>query len=1075
MKKFLFVMLVTFGVVLTSCIKNEEPEGLKVVRFAKAELLKAEAQYKLAEIALINVDVKMKEALVANQLIDNQILETLLQKRLIEVEMKALELALAEAKNEADIKAIEAEMLKHELAIITAQFELDKKIAQIEMDMMELEIEIKKAEASYQASLRILAYEAQYLSEDEQDIVNDLKMQLIQLRVSIGRSYDRITALEREIYDMTKNLTVGDDLTVDAYLAVLELQKESIESMIEFNEKYINDYFDKLIEKATTEELIDQYTDTRDQIKAQEVILEGLKKEKAALEVNTEADWKNFYEEHAKLVDLIAERDAFIDEMETPDMEGDVSIKMVANPQIQSLFLYLMSGQLTDLLDEINAELGHMGEPPLTMEELLEKIGFTVPSIDPATGYPKFADNLTGFELISYNAASEMLSDLAEDFTSYNTQNPEWLAWLELTNLIDTEALDAQYKEYKKVAEDFVKARNAWLEASGSKAYAVGFENDMQAKTVPVYTAYKKAFDELIAKVDYTKLTGAINTAIADTTTATAGTKVTPTKVKKAEADIAEAEKGLVTLLKTFNDKWAFVTAADEVAGDPVDTKARIDNSLTNLWDITNPDNFISSANAIKLRIDEIEKEAEARLGVDADDVNGVGTDFGAYITAYQNNLTALLELAKLKDELAAAEKKIADARAALTKALEPIEAIWTPFMATFNAYVDARSKLDGSITPADAKGWADLTFEGYTDSKTKLWVNGYMDAYATYNTNIASVLNSISATLENMAATEASIQGKWHLLSLAMYGLDFALTDFANDTHYKNSIKFGWLPWGDVDNVGEVGDDLTFEFYSNDLAGFINSNFEQPIGKFTLPTGIVMATGLPADFTNSAWYNILQIDFWRTVVAEFPAFFEAAETMVANFNEAKATIDAALEEVEADYAELEEALAAKQKAVADQLELLRELREAMEPAEAEDTKLNIKIRTVERYISELEGYLTTLEDLLTSKWDSELDIDFDDLDFEDFDSEVIQEGLILIIKMEKNEALADILELKSDLAQIDKEIAALKAGEFDEQRAIEDKQKELDLAKEILEKKLAAFDELTKKLEAALAAFTKE
>lgn len=57
---------------LTSCLQNEEPAGIENLRNAKSELIRAEAAYKVAEIALIEADKAMKDALTAGTELDNK-------------------------------------------------------------------------------------------------------------------------------------------------------------------------------------------------------------------------------------------------------------------------------------------------------------------------------------------------------------------------------------------------------------------------------------------------------------------------------------------------------------------------------------------------------------------------------------------------------------------------------------------------------------------------------------------------------------------------------------------------------------------------------------------------------------------------------------------------------------------------------------------------------------------------------------------------------------------------------------------------------------------------------------------
>jgi len=113
MKKWMnfFVVMLLVGVVTTSCVKNEESEGVKAIRDGYAAQLLANASLASANAAYRTAEVNFKEAEVAAQIITNRVSE-----------VAAL---LAEGKLAGDLE-IAAETLKKELealatALITAQ------------------------------------------------------------------------------------------------------------------------------------------------------------------------------------------------------------------------------------------------------------------------------------------------------------------------------------------------------------------------------------------------------------------------------------------------------------------------------------------------------------------------------------------------------------------------------------------------------------------------------------------------------------------------------------------------------------------------------------------------------------------------------------------------------------------------------------------------------------------------------------------------------------------------------------------------------------------------------------------
>ena len=136
----------------TSCIDNDEPAGIEDLRGAKAELLRAQAAFELAEVELKNAETALKMADVKAKEIANQMAQ-------IDLEMKELDLKIKEAKAEAEIQeyllqkqqkenaiaklaeTFKAEMLTAQKGTVTAQAALDQAIAQAEIAKLTLNAE----------------------------------------------------------------------------------------------------------------------------------------------------------------------------------------------------------------------------------------------------------------------------------------------------------------------------------------------------------------------------------------------------------------------------------------------------------------------------------------------------------------------------------------------------------------------------------------------------------------------------------------------------------------------------------------------------------------------------------------------------------------------------------------------------------------------------------------------------------------------------------------------------------------------------------------------------------------------
>ena len=115
---YLAVVLLS-GLILTSCIKDTEPYGVKEMREAKAEFYKAEAAYKLAEAGLINANAEYRL-----QEVEFQKLVNILKKATDDVHIKA-----AQAQLIVDLRELEAKKLDADLLYDTALRNLEIGIA----------------------------------------------------------------------------------------------------------------------------------------------------------------------------------------------------------------------------------------------------------------------------------------------------------------------------------------------------------------------------------------------------------------------------------------------------------------------------------------------------------------------------------------------------------------------------------------------------------------------------------------------------------------------------------------------------------------------------------------------------------------------------------------------------------------------------------------------------------------------------------------------------------------------------------------------------------------------------------
>ena len=287
-------MLVAVGGLFTSCIDNEEPLGVKELRYAKAEYIRAlkgltDANAKVAEAeaawknaqadvekanaAWLTAQIQLTEAEAAGKLLDNE------AKRLKNENdsLQALiDRALAEGKNAAELEKLR---LQNEAEASKLEVEIAKNNAKIEEIQNKREVEAVKAQqalaianADLQNTLDSIAAYAMLLSEDEGTVVmiatNTYLAALEIYNDALADYTDQVAQTYIDTYD-------AKNLSKDYLRNELEKAKEALEKAKENKEKYAA--LDGKAEtwKAELDDLKDQVTELEKQ--KLEVAAEGAK------------------------------------------------------------------------------------------------------------------------------------------------------------------------------------------------------------------------------------------------------------------------------------------------------------------------------------------------------------------------------------------------------------------------------------------------------------------------------------------------------------------------------------------------------------------------------------------------------------------------------------------------------------------------------------------------------------------------------------------------------------------------------------------------------------------------------
>ena len=233
MKKIIYslVIMIAAGSLFTSCIEQVEPEGIKNLRDAKAEYIRALKDLRAAdaEFQRASAEVQRAEAALRQAQADKIKAETecYVQMQALERELKALEVEAAAAELEARKAEIAAEIEGIEL-------KMEEIRAEHEINMVNYEAQLAQAQETLRKTLRDIALASQDLTANE--------------KAAVAAAINEYEAAYNAYVDQTLVVMKAQQGVVDAQakLAKADLvwDKESLE--------YVNkiDYWEKKIEQA---------------------------------------------------------------------------------------------------------------------------------------------------------------------------------------------------------------------------------------------------------------------------------------------------------------------------------------------------------------------------------------------------------------------------------------------------------------------------------------------------------------------------------------------------------------------------------------------------------------------------------------------------------------------------------------------------------------------------------------------------------------------------------------------------------------------------------------------------------
>lgn len=203
MKKWTYLvaagMMLGATPVFTGCIDNDEPEGISILRGAKAELLKAKASVEAAKVEQVKAEAayllaqaEYQKALAATENANAKIKEAIAKQE----EAKA---KLIETQNEVEKQKLQAEIaaLEHQKDM----WEIEKKnaITSAEQAVKMWELAYKQAELAYEQALLDLASKKATLTQKQQLLLADYVAEVKTAKKTLADKKEEVRKAQRAV------------------------------------------------------------------------------------------------------------------------------------------------------------------------------------------------------------------------------------------------------------------------------------------------------------------------------------------------------------------------------------------------------------------------------------------------------------------------------------------------------------------------------------------------------------------------------------------------------------------------------------------------------------------------------------------------------------------------------------------------------------------------------------------------------------------------------------------------------------------------------------------------------------
>ena len=188
---------------LSSCLQNEEPAGVENLRNAKSELIKAEAQYKAAEIALVQAEAALKETIRAGYELDNKLkeLDVQLKEAQVAYELARIELQKAQdaAANEVELAKLQNDLLAQEIRKQKLENQKELVVEEHKEALLKAQKAVAEAEKAYQDVLDEINSVTTELTQAEKDQLDFYTERVETIRDELNTAQTALVGAQHEL------------------------------------------------------------------------------------------------------------------------------------------------------------------------------------------------------------------------------------------------------------------------------------------------------------------------------------------------------------------------------------------------------------------------------------------------------------------------------------------------------------------------------------------------------------------------------------------------------------------------------------------------------------------------------------------------------------------------------------------------------------------------------------------------------------------------------------------------------------------------------------------------------------